>query len=237
MEQQDTNVIRFPVHRRGTLTDTLNGFASRAAAPSWNASRREQHVTLLVADIRGQDRLASRMGPPGAAAAVRHALSAAIGVLRSHGGQRISVGGGDSQPVLCAEFSHPGHALTALVAATDLRDTVSAVGGELEACIGVNSGSVVEATISAGPPIVYRAMSTVRMFAVRLQEFAGPGQVFVSASTCGAIHPALARFRSIGPVRTNAGGETADAFALEELLPAARMGERLTTARRAPGGA
>jgi class 3 adenylate cyclase len=237
MEQQDSKVIHFPVHRRGTLSDTLTGFRAREAAPAWNASRREQQVTLVVADIRGHDGLARRMGTPTAVAAVRRALSGGIGALRSNGGQRIAVGGGNSQPVVCAEFAHPRHALTALVAATDLRDAVHASGDELEACIGVNSGSVVEATLSAGPPIVYRAMATVRMFAVRLQEFAGPGQIFVSATTRAGIHPALARFRSIGPVRTNAGGETTEAFALEELSAAARTGEQLNTARRAPGGA
>jgi class 3 adenylate cyclase len=61
------------------------------------------------------------------------------------------------------------------------------------------------------------------MFAVRLQEFAGPGDVFASAATVADLVPGTATFRSIGPVRTNAGGETSEAYRLIELVrPAAR---------------
>jgi class 3 adenylate cyclase len=227
MDEQESKVIQFPLHRRGTIADTLRGFPARDGGPAWDASRREQLVSLVVADLRGHERLAPRVGEPAALAAVRDALSEAIAVLRSHGGQRIAVGGGDAQPVVCAEFVHPGHAIAAVVAATDLRDTVHVAPDAIEACVGVNTGAVVEATLAGGTPIVYRAMATVRMFAVRLQEFAGPGQIFVSASTVAELGPAFAGFSSIGEVRTNAGGETTEAFALLELSAAARQCARI----------
>ena len=44
----------------------------------------------------------------------------------------------------------------------------------------------------------------------------------MSASTVARIDHRLARLRSIGEVRTNAGGETTEAFALLELSAAAR---------------
>ncbi len=222
MDEQDENVIRFPVHRRGTLADTLGGFPTRDGGPSWSATRREHPISLVVADLRGHGALAARLGGPAADDAVRGALAAAIGALRSHGGERLAVGGGESQPVLCAEFSRPEHALQAIVAGNDLRDAVHGATDGIEACVGVNTGVVVEASLPGDVPMTYRAMATVRMFAVRLQEFAGPGQVFVSASTLARIDPGLARFRSIGAVRTNAGGESTEAFALLELSAAAR---------------
>jgi class 3 adenylate cyclase len=77
---------------------------------------------------------------------------------------------------------------------------------------------VAETTIGDATRVAYRAIGTLRMFAVRLQEFAGPGHVYVAASTVAALPPGTARFRSIGPVRTNAGGETSEAFALLELV-------------------
>jgi class 3 adenylate cyclase len=233
MDEQDQNVIHFPVHRRGTLADTLGGFPTRDGGPTWSASRREHSVSLVLADLRGHGSLAARLGGPAADDAVRGALAAAIASLRSHGGERLAVGGGDSQPVVCAEFSHPDHALQSILAGNDLRDAVHAATDGIEACVGVNTGTVVEATLPGNVPMTYRAMATVRMFAVRLQEFAGPGQVFVSASTVARIDHRLARLRSIGEVRTNAGGETTEAFALLELSAAARA---LRPAPGSPGG-
>ncbi|MFL5799512.1 MAG: hypothetical protein ACJ77A_16460 [Actinomycetota bacterium] len=235
MDEQDRNVIRFPLHRRGTLADTLGGFPARDGGPAWHPSRREHDVSLVVADLRGHEPLAARLGRPSADEAVRAALAAAIGALRSHGGEGLSVGGGESEPLVCAEFSRDDHALRAVAAGHDLRDAVHAA-GEIDACVGVNTGAVVEATLPGDVPMTYRAMATVRMFAVRLQEFAGPGQVFVSASTVARIDHRLARLRSIGPVRTNAGGETTEAFALLELSAAARALEptSATTAGHGP---
>ena len=75
-----------------------------------------------------------------------------------------------------------------------------------------------EAEISGGVPVSFQAVGTVRMFATRLQEFAGPGQIFLSRATY-AESLGAAKVRSIGPVRTNADGDTSEAFCLTELLP------------------
>jgi class 3 adenylate cyclase len=225
MDEQESKVIQFPAHRRGTIADTFRGFAPRDDGPAWEASRREQSLSLVVADLRGHEVVATRLGGAVAAAEVRSALEAAIDVLRSSGGERIAVGGVDSQPVVSAEFSGSDHALHAVLVATELRDAVHGAADRIEACGGVNSGEVVEAALPGDHPVAYRSLATVRMFAVRLQEFAGPGQVFVSASTVAGIGPGLARYRSIGPVRTNTGGETAEAFAVVELSAAAVEGQ------------
>src|SRR5438045_3999666 len=100
MDEQDPNVIQFPVHRRGTLADTFRGFPARDDGPSWNASRRERLVSLIAADLRGHEVVATRLGGPMADAEIRSALEAAVAILRSSGGERISVGGSDSQPVV-----------------------------------------------------------------------------------------------------------------------------------------
>ena len=56
------------------------------------------------------------------------------------------------------------------------------------------------------------------MLAVRLQEFAGPGQVFISEATYHAVPVAL-DVVPIGPVRTNGDGKTQEAYLLRGLAP------------------
>jgi class 3 adenylate cyclase len=226
MEDQDlSKVIEFPVHRRGSLADTLHGFPERDDGPAWKGTRREEHVSLLVADLRGHREIAGRLGVPAADAEVAAALAAAVEVVRSFGGGHIAVGGGATQPVVGVEFAGEAHARTALTAAVRLREAVELAADGVVACAGINSGSVADTTLGGAIPVAYRAMGTLRMFAVRLQEFAGPGEIYASASTVAGLRPGVAKFRSIGQVRTNAGGETAEAYSLIEVVRPARTAE------------
>jgi class 3 adenylate cyclase len=213
------------VHRRGSLADTLRGFPEREDGPAWKGTRREETVSLLVADLRGHREISARLGAPAADEQVAAALAAAVEVVRAAGASSVSVGGGASQPVVASEFAGQGHAQAALNAAVRLRREVERTAAGVTACAGINTGWVVDATLEGATPVAYRAMGTLRMFAVRLQEFAGPGEIFAAASTLAALAPGQARFRSIGPVRTNAGGETAEAFSLIELVRPARTAE------------
>jgi class 3 adenylate cyclase len=210
-------VIEFPLHRRGSLADTLSGFPDREDGPPWDGARREQSITLLVADLRGHRQIAAKLGTPAADVRVHAALSAAVEVLRSFGGGQVAVGGGSTQPVVAAEFADEWHPVTAVTAAVALREAVERAADGVHACVGLNSGRVVDTTVGGATPVAYRAMGTLRMFAVRLHEFAGPGEIFASASTVAGLAPGTAAFRAIGPVRTNAGGETSEAFCLLEL--------------------
>jgi len=212
-----SRVIEFPVHRRGSLADTLSGFPERDDGPAWNGTRSEQTLTLLVAELRGRSAIAERLGTLAAEDRLGAAVRAAVEALRAQGGEQVAIGGRTEQPVAWAEFTGDDHASRAVAAAIALRDAVQLAGEGIEACVGLNTGLVVDASVGGTTPVSYRAMGTLRMFAVRLQEFAGPGQIFAAASTVAALPPATATFRSIGPVRTNAGGETSEAYSLLEL--------------------
>ena len=216
-----SKIIEFPLHRRGSLADTLSGFPDREDGPQWNGTRNERDLTLVVAELRGHAAIAERHGMPAAAVEIASAIEAAVEILRARGGEQVAVGGRADQPVAWAEFAGEDHAQAAVAAAVALRDAVGRAAEGVRSCIGLNSGRVVDAVVEGATPVAYRAMGTLRMFAVRLQEFAGPGQIFASASTVAALRPGTAGFRSIGPVRTNAGGETAEAYSLLELSPPA----------------
>ncbi|HXJ65651.1 MAG TPA: adenylate/guanylate cyclase domain-containing protein [Actinomycetota bacterium] len=216
-----SKIIEFPVHRRGSLADTLSGFPERDDGPQWNGTRNERELTLVVAELRGYAAIAERHGVPSAAVEIASAVEAAVETLRARGGEQVAVGGRADQPVAWAEFAGEAHAEAAVAAAVALRDGVDRSADGIRACVGLNSGHVVDTVVEGVTPVAYRAMGTLRMFAVRLQEFAGPGQIFASASTVAALQTGTAGFRSIGPVRTNAGGETAEAYSLLELSPPA----------------
>jgi class 3 adenylate cyclase len=188
-------------------------------------------MTLVVVDLRGHPEITARLGVPAAEAQLEAAVAAAIGVLRSFDGEGVAVGGRAGQPVVWGEFTRDGHAATALTAAVALRDAVHRAAEDIHVCVGIDSGLVVDTKVGGATPVAYRAMGTLRMFAVRLQEFAGPGQVFVSAAVVAALPPRTANFQAIGPVRTNAGGETSEAYSLISLArPAARPSTSATNA-------
>jgi class 3 adenylate cyclase len=218
------SVLPFPVHRRSTLDETLDGFPGRAGGDGMPGSRTKRRVTVLYADVRGWKQVVGRAGEDRAAALLELALDRAVAAIREGGPRDVTVGGGTAQPVVSATFEDEGHAERALRAAVAVREAVAeaelpdAGGPGFQACAGLNTGDIVEAEISGGVPVSFQAVGTVRMFATRLQEFAGPGQIFLSHATYAEALGA-AKVRSIGPVRTNADGDTSEAFCLTELLP------------------
>jgi class 3 adenylate cyclase len=219
------SVLPFPVHRRSTLDETLDGFQGRAGGDAMPGRRTKRRVTVVHTDLRGWKDVAERVGQERAVALLEHAVDRAVEAIRDGGPRDVTVGGGTAQPVLSATFEGDGHAERALRAASAVRDALAdaSLDGDADprfhACSGLNTGDIVEAEVSGGVPVSFQAVGTVRMFATRLQEFAGPGQIFLSASTYAETLD-TAKVRSIGPVRTNADGDTSEAFCLTELLPA-----------------
>jgi adenylate cyclase len=222
-QPDDARVLAFPGHRRSTLSETLEGFPGRAGDPTLPGTRRERRVTMLFSELRGWNEIAERTGPEAAAALLADAVEKGTAVLRSFGAEEVTVGGGASQPVISGVFEGKAHAERAVRAAVGLRETVEAdrlpelADHGFRPCTGLNTGAVVETELSGSVPVTYQAVGTIRMFAVRLQEFAGPGQVFLAASTLEAAGNGV-KARSIGSVRTNADGDSSEAFALVDVV-------------------
>lgn len=219
MRERTATVVPFPAHRRSTLHETLEGYAGPTGATIPGQHRRRR-ITLVFAELRGWERVSARLGHTAAVGLLEAATAAALECLRSADGRSVTVGGTDAQPVVSASFDGPDHAARALRAAAAARDAVAAAGDPgFGLCVGVNSGDVVHTEVGGERPVAFQALGTVRMFATRLQEFAGPGQIFLSAATLEETRGA--RTRSLGPIRTNADGGTADAYCLVEIERAA----------------
>ena len=231
-------VLSFPAHRRSTIEETLGGFPGRAGRDGLPGKRSARRVTVLYSEIRGWKQVAERAGGKVAGQVLSSTLDAAVAALRETSPAEVTVESGSRQPTLWATYEGDNHALRALGAAVAIRDAVGSVrhpelaGHRFQVCSGVNTGDIVETEVTEGVPVSFHAIGTVRMFATRLQEFAGPGQIFLSVSTYSEAD-AAAKVRSIGPVRTNPDGDTAEAFCLTELVPDRRAGD--ARAGRTPG--
>ena len=220
-EPEAARVLAFPAHRRSTLGETLEGFPGRAGDPTLPGTRRERRVTMVFSELRGWNDVAGRAGADAAGRLLGSAVERATAVMREFGPEEVKVGGTAKQPVVSATFEGADHADRAVRAAIALRAGVEGTRlAELadhgfRACSGINTGSLVSTELAGGVPVAFQAVGTVRMFASRLQEFAGPGQIFLAASTLEDADQRV-RVRSIGPVRTNADGGASEAYCLVE---------------------
>jgi class 3 adenylate cyclase len=211
-----------------------SGWTDRTVArqvEEWSGSRNrtvqrsDQAASALFVELRGWEALVEHLGDPEAGTLLERCVEKACQIARDGGSGDAVLGGPETRPVISAMFEGERHAQRALSAAGAIRDSVEQVqpsplpGTGLEACAGVNSGYVVEAQMEDDETVSFLAVGTLRSFAVRLMEFAGPGDVFLSAETRREIADG-AVVRSIGDMRINEWGEQQEAFRLLDLVPA-----------------
>lgn len=219
MQEPESNVVAFPVRRRG------------AGAASWThrgdrlRRRAERRATVLFAELRGWRVITGAIGRPEAEAGLARLVDRALETLLDFGAFDVTLDGQPLQPTVSATFDGPGHALGALHAADALRREVAAAQSptpprlQFQVCTGLHTGDIVHVELGEEDPVSFRSIGTLRSFAARLQEFAGPGQVFLSAATYEEL-PHHVSARSIGDVRMNGHGEKQEAFALTGFEPA-----------------
>lgn len=215
MDETTENVVAL-----GPLRATPRGVRSEAAEPPPAGSSRG--TTLVLAELRGWWTVVDRLGPGRPEEVLAGCIEEGLHALASFGGLDVTLAGDPRQPVLAARFEGPEHTLRALQAATALRAAVAGAqepappGEQLHACIGVSTGDVTETTL--GPGVRVRSVGTIRLLAARLQEFAGPGQVFLCVDTFRRAAECL-RVQPLGEVRVNPWGERREAFCLLEIVP------------------
>jgi adenylate cyclase len=214
-------VVPMPLLTGGTVEDTFSGFASQIDGEGPLGRRVEHATTVIVAEVRGWQAVWDRLGAERAGAVLEGTVDRILDVFERFGADDVAVGGRSTQPIVTASFVEGDHALRAVAAAGALADAVgtaqSSADERFHTCVGVNTGVVVNTHVN-GSGIDFSSSGTTRMFAVRLQEFAGPGQVFVSETTYRAVPVAL-DVVPIGPVRTHGDGGTQEAYLLRGVAP------------------
>jgi class 3 adenylate cyclase len=215
-------VVALPLLQGSSIHDTLTGFAHQMDHNTHLGRRVAREATVLAAQIRGWDRVSEVAGAKQADTLLRGTVGRVLHAIEALDGHQISIGGEPHEPTITASFDDDSHALRAVVTAESVREAASrvlhpSIVERFQACVGVSSGMVVDTRVNGGG-IEFQATGTLKMFAVRLQEFAGPDQVFLSEATYLSI-PAHLDVVPIGPVRTCGDGETQEAYALRALVP------------------
>jgi class 3 adenylate cyclase len=219
---------------RRTVPIRPSGWTERTIArqvEEWSGARNrpvhrsDRAASVLFVELRGWEALHDHLGEVEAKDLLERCVDRACLIAREAGSPQVAVAAEQTRPVISATFEGERHAQQALSVAVSIRDSVEQVqpsplpGSGLEACAGVNTGYVVEVRMDGDEPASFLAMGTLRSFAVRLQEFAGHGDVFLSDSTRREIGDG-AIVRSIGEMRINEWGENAEAFRLLDIVPA-----------------
>lgn len=223
MDEHDVNVISFPPGRSVADPRTAHP-SSRGTSPTRRAERR---VTVLVAELRGWRTITEAIGAARAEVALAGTVDRALEVLLDFDAFDVTLDGEPMQPVISAILEGHEHALRALRAAEALRAAVAAAqlpappGRQFQLCVGVNSGDIADVTVD--DEVSFEWIGTLTSFATRLGEFAGPGQVLISAATRAEVRD-HALVGSIGDVRLNPYGERQEAFILTGIDPAAGDG-------------
>src|SRR5438093_9496529 len=124
VERAAADVIAFPGHRLGTLTDTMAGF--RGASAASHPRRRRDRVTVLEADLRGLDLVATAVGGAEAERLLQAVADRAVRAVAGFGPEAVSLSGDPRVPMVSGTFEHADQCRRALRAATALRDAVDA---------------------------------------------------------------------------------------------------------------
>ena len=221
MAESTEKVVPLPLLKGSSIEDTMSGFAPQMDQNALLGRRVETTLTVLAVEIRGWVGICGRLGEDRTAALLEQTVARVAETFEVLGSADVTIAGSEQQPTVSASFDGEEHAFRAVVAARAACDVAA---GRLHpsfdehfgACVGVSTGSVVETHVN-GAGIEFQSSGTVKMFAVRLQEFAGPGQVFMCEETYRSM-AGQANVVALGPVRTSADGETQEAYCLRGLV-------------------
>jgi len=220
--EEHRKVVQLPILKGSSIGDAFSGFAPQIEKNAHVGRRVEHAVTAFAAEIRGWEAVTARIGEPAAERLRSQVLERVVAAVESAGGSQVAIAGTAAAPLVTATFGGDEHAMRAVVAAQRVRDVAGrslhpSMKERFHACIGLNSGTIAQTRVN-GSGLEFQASGTIRMFAARLQEFAGPDQIFLSESTYRAVPSAL-DVVAIGGVRTNGDGEQAEAYCLRGIRP------------------
>lgn len=208
------NVIPFPSRRADQSAEP----AAEDAPPSGSSST----MTIVLGELRGWPAVSEQIGREDAERGLSISVEALLGSLGESSAEDLTLEGDATQPAFSCGFEGNDGALRALRAAQGARRAVEAAQEALPAekrfrvSIGVSTGEVRSATTAGDDPVSFRSVGAIKMFAARLRDFAGAGQIFLSADTFEEAKDA-AVVTPLGDVRVNAYGDTRIAYSLTEL--------------------
>jgi adenylate cyclase len=169
--------------------------AHAALEDGWRLGGRRRTVTALYIDVIGSTTLAEREPPERVVALLNDFFATVVAVVDEHGGLVNKFEGDAALCVFGAPVPQPDHAARGLAAARDLRARIGELEGELQAAIGVASGTAVAGYVGAETRFEYTVVGDPVNEAARLSEAAKPRaeRLLASERTLAAAGPDEAR--------------------------------------------
>jgi len=181
------------------------------------------YITTLFADIRGYTSLSERCDPETLVSVLNRYLGAATEAILLEEGTIDKFMGDAVMAFFNAPIPQPDHTLRAVRAALQMRSAINAIQGDLppefrlELGIGIHSGEAVLGLVGTQKRLEYTAIGDSVNIAKRLQENAAPGQILISAQSCGEINDAILA-QPINPLNVKGKKQSIQVYELTGLI-------------------
>jgi class 3 adenylate cyclase/tetratricopeptide (TPR) repeat protein len=197
------------------------------------AGERKQ-VTVLFADLKDSTELIRGLDPEAAQQLLDPAIHYMMDAVHRFEGTVNQVLGDGIMALFGAPIAHEDHALRACYAALAMQAAMRAYteevrrtrGLELRLRVGLNAGEVVVRAIGNDLHMDYSAVGETTHLAARMEQWATPGSIRVSAATLRLVE-GLVQVTALGPVPVKGLEEPVEVF---ELMGASDLRRRLEAA-------
>jgi adenylate cyclase len=191
--QAGFNAMVEGLRERERLRDLLDrqvgaAVARQALSGGVSLGGREQEISALFVDVIGSTAMACREAPADVIAALNRFFAVVVEVVERHGGVVNKFEGDAALCLFGAPEPAEDHAARALRAALALREGLAGLEPELQAAIGVASGTAVVGYVGAESRFEWTAIGNPVNEAARLTELAKarPGHLLASAAAVDA---------------------------------------------------
>jgi adenylate cyclase len=176
-------------------------------------------VTVLFCDLRGFTSISERLSPEEVVSLLNAFYTLMIDTTFKHDGTLDKFLGDGVMAVFGAPIFHPDHSLRALRTALAMQAGIRELSGRrvaegqapLSIGIGVNAGTAVAGSVGTEARMEYTVIGDSVNLAARLESYARPGQILVSASTYAAVRD-LIEARPLGVMRLRGKEEEVDVW-------------------------
>jgi class 3 adenylate cyclase/tetratricopeptide (TPR) repeat protein len=178
-----------------------------------------KHVTVLFADLKGSMELLADRDPEEARNILDPVLERMMEAVHRYEGTVNQVMGDGIMALFGAPLAHEDHAVRACYAALRMQELVKryaedarhAHGVNVQIRVGLNSGEVVVRAVGSDLHMDYTAVGQTTHLAARMEQFASPGSVLLTASTLELVEGYVA-VKALGPVPVKGLAEAVEVY-------------------------
>ena len=208
--------------------------------PRPNLEGEHRQVTVLFADLSGFTQLSTELGAEATHDLLNHYFGRVDRIVQDYGGSVDKHIGDNVMAVFGAPIAHTDDPQRAVRTALDIHGVMGSisetVGRQLQAHIGIATGQVVASGTGSDAHREYTVTGAAVNLASRLQDIAGPGEIYISDAVQRAIG-AIAATEAKGDIKIKGFDQPVQVWRVQRLhLEKQRSGGRPFVGRRSELG-